>query len=422
MYVKHLECICCGKKYLPDPNRYLCPDCGEDGLLEVVYDYSDISRVASPKTLARDRDRSMWRYLPFLPVEEPGRGSRLQVGGTPLYNADRLARHLGLKQCLVKDDAHNPTGSLKDRASAVAVAKAVEAGANTVACSSTGNAASSLAGNAASAGMNAFIFVPERAPQGKIAQILMYGANIILVQGTYEQTYQLSAAMIDRFRWYNRNAAINPYLVEGKKTVALEIAEQLGWKVPDWVVVSVGDGCTVAGVWKGFFDLQQCGFIAGVPRILGVQAKGCAPLVKAFDTGRHWEPSPENTLADSIAVGSPRNPAKALRAVRRSGGRMIAVEDQDILAAIRTLGRFTGVFAEPAAAASLAGLERAIGGGIVEPDETVVLVVTGNGLKDVKNALAAGGEVMKTPPVVEEASTRIERLLDQQGRGDTNND
>ena len=281
---------------------------------------------------------------------EPARACRprLRVGGSPLYQADALGKELGIRELWIKDDGQNPTASLKDRASAMAVVKACEAGKTTIACSSTGNAASSLAGNAAAAGLSTFIFVPSRAPKGKVAQLMMFGATVILVEGSYEDTFRISAEAIDRWGWYNRNAAINPYLMEGKKTVSLEIAEQLSFKMPDYVAVSVGDGCTIGGVWKGFRDLYQAGMIDRLPRIISVQASGCCPINTAAAAGTmEWIPQEENTLADSIAVGVPRNPVKALRAISESNGVVVNVTDEEIMAAMRLLGRSAGVFAEP---------------------------------------------------------------------------
>ncbi|MDD2282520.1 MAG: threonine synthase [Eubacteriales bacterium] len=401
-YVIDLECIKCGNQYSPEPDRYLCT-CG--GLLEVRYDYPLLRQEWDRDALADNSDYSMWRYLPLLPVGPFSRRSPLRTGWTPLYKSSALARALGLKGTVwVKDDGLNPTGSLKDRASAVAVVKAAEAGAKIVACSSTGNAASSLAGNVASLGgsMQSVIFVPARAPQGKVAQLLIYGAKVISVQGSYRDAFELSAAAIERWGWYNRNAAINPYLVEGKKTVVLELAEQLDWQMPDWLVLSVGDGCTIAGAGKGLQDLKELGFIDKVPRLLGVQASGCAPIFHSYCSGSELIPAEENTLADSIAVGVPRNPHKAMCQVRHSQGVMVAVEDEEILAAMRLMGRTCGVFAEPASAAGLAGLARAVKEGLVEPDSEVAVISTGNGLKDIANALKAAGEPLRVAPDIDQ--------------------
>ena len=394
-YVLSAKCTRCGAEYEALPTITTCK-CG--GILDIQYSYSAIRDHFSPADLEQNRDWSMWRYRPFLPVEEDSPAPPLRVGWSPLYKADRLSKALGLKTLYIKDDGQNPTASLKDRASAMAVVKAREAGADTIACSSTGNAASSLAGNAASAGLSTYIFVPSRAPKGKVAQLMIFGATVISVDGSYEDTFALSKAAIDRWGWYNRNAAINPYLSEGKKTVSFELMEQLHWQVPDYVALSVGDGCTIAGVWKGLKDLYETGFIDRLPRLISVQAEGCCPLNRALQTGAPWSPMEENTLADSIAVGVPRNADKALNAVRESKGIAVNVSDEEILAAMRLLGRTQGVFGEPAGVTGTAGVKKALELGLIDPDSTVVSIVTGNGLKDVQSGIRAAGEPMLVRP------------------------
>ncbi len=394
-YVLGAKCTRCGAEYEALPTITTCK-CG--GILDIQYSYSAIRDHFSPADLEQNRDWSMWRYRPFLPVEEDSPAPPLRVGWSPLYKADRLSKVLGLKTLYIKDDGQNPTASLKDRASAMAVVKAREAGADTIACSSTGNAASSLAGNAAAAGLSTYIFVPSRAPKGKVAQLMIFGATVISVDGSYEDTFALSKAAIDRWGWYNRNAAINPYLSEGKKTVSFELMEQLGWQVPDYVALSVGDGCTIAGVWKGLKDLYETGFIDRLPRLISVQAEGCCPLNRALQTGEPWSPMEENTLADSIAVGVPRNADKALNAVRESKGIAVNVSDEEILEAMRLLGRTQGVFGEPAGVTGTAGVKKALELGLIDPDSTVVSIVTGNGLKDVANGIRAAGEPMLVRP------------------------
>lgn len=394
--VKSAKCIKCGNEYEALPGITTCESCG--GMLDIVYDYDYIKTQVTKDTMADRVDNSMWRYKEFLPVEGIGTGERLRVGWSPLYEEKRLAKMLGIDCLYVKDDGINPTASLKDRASAMAVVKAEEAGVDTIACSSTGNAASSLAGNAAAAGFHTYIFVPERAPKGKVAQLMMFGANVISVQGSYEDTFRLSAEAIDHWGWYNRNAAINPYLMEGKKTVSFEIAEQLGWKMTDYVAVSVGDGCTIAGVWKGFKDLYAAGFIDKLPRLISVQAEGCCPLNRAIAEDKDWYPMEENTIADSIAVGVPRNADKALHAIRESNGVVVNVSDEEILAAMRLLGRTCGVFAEPAGATGTAGIKKAVECGLIPKNSSVVSTVTGNGLKDTANAIKAAGEPLCLKP------------------------
>lgn len=399
-YVSELECTDCGKSYKPLPDRYLCDYCGERGLLEVKYDYGRIASDWSRDDLRDDPRQSIWRYGPLLPVEPETERPLLRVGHTPLYRSRGLAAELGLESIIIKDDGLNPTGSLKDRASAIAAVKAQEAGNTTVACSSTGNAASSLAGNVASLGgeMETVIFVPGRAPGGKLAQLLIYGATVVSVQGSYEEAYELSAEAIEHWGWYNRNAAINPYMVEGKKTCVLEMAEQLDYRMPDWLVFSVGDGCTIAGAGKALRDLQEIGFSEDETRLLGVQAEGCAPITESFHSGEELEVSSEDTIADSIAVGKPRNYRKAIRAVRETGGTMVNVSDDEIHEMMRVLGNKTGIFGEPAAAAGLAGIRRMVKRGEIAQGESVGYVVTGNGLKDIDNARRAASAPLEVEP------------------------
>ncbi len=393
-HVKYGKCVKCGKTYEATPDLTNCA-CG--GILEIVYDYEYIKSVFTKETLKNRENRTMWRYRELLPVEENTPEPPLRVGWSPLYEAPRLAKELGIAKLYVKDDGLNPTASLKDRASSMAVAKATEAGAKVIACSSTGNAASSLAGNAAAAGIETYIFVPSRAPKGKVAQLMTFGAHVVSVQGSYEDTFELCKAAIDKWGWYNRNAAINPYLSEGKKTVSLEIMEQLDWQVPDYIAISVGDGCTIAGLWKGLKDLYAIGFIDKLPKLVSAQAEGCCPLNRAIATGEDWYPMEENTLADSIAVGVPRNADKALMAIRESGGLVVNVSDEEIMAAQKLLGRTCGVFGEPAGVTGAAGLKKLCEQGQIPADATVVSVVTGNGLKDVANAIAACGEPISLP-------------------------
>ena len=392
--VLHAKCVLCGRTYDAAPNLTNCA-CG--GILDIVYDYDSIKSSLSKADLAARQDYTMWRYRELLPVEAGTELPPLRVGWSPLYQADRLAGQLGIQRLYIKDDGINPTASLKDRASAMAVAKAREAGAEVIACSSTGNAASSLAGNAAAAGLKTYIFVPSRAPKGKVAQLMAFGATVISVQGSYEDTFELSKAAISRWGWYNRNAAINPYLSEGKKTVGLEIMEQLHWVVPDYIAISVGDGCTIAGLWKGLKDLYAIGFIDRLPRLISAQAEGCCPLNRAIETGEAWRPMEENTLADSIAVGVPRNADKALLAIRESNGLTVNVSDQEIMDAQKLLGRTCGVFGEPAGVTGTAGLKKLCEQGKIPASATAVSVVTGNGLKDVANAIASCGEPVSIP-------------------------
>ncbi len=397
-FVKHLQCVRCAATYPAAPDATTCPACGDGGILDVVYDYAAIAGQVRREAVAASPERSLWRWLPLLPVLPDTPRPPLRAGGTPLYRAAVLGEALGVPSLWLKDEGQNPTGSLKDRASAVGVVKAQEAGRRVVCAASTGNAASSLAGACAALGLQAIIFVPHYAAQGKVAQLLMFGATVIAVEGTYLDAYEMSAWACQEFRLYTRNAAVNPYLVEGKKTCGLEVAEQLGWRAPEWLVMSVGDGCTIAAAYKAFTDLQALGWIDSTPKLLGVQAAGAKALYDAFNTRTRVLPGGEDTIADGISVAVPRNADKALHAIRASGGTMITVSDDEIRAAMRLTGARSGVFAEPAAAAAVAGLAAAAQRGIIGPEEEVVAAITGNGLKDVKNAIAAAGEPLRLPP------------------------
>lgn len=388
-YIKGYRCTICGKFFETQEEMFTCPDCGEKGILDVEYDYDALSEVLTKDYFSNNKNYSMWRYAPMMGIKEDHIDEMLRIGWTPLVKSRNLKKELGLKELYIKDDGLNPSGSSKDRASGVAVLKAIEAGAKVISCSSTGNAASSCACHAAHMGLPAVIFVPKRAPIGKLTQISLYGATLVVVDGDYKAAFKLSKEAIAKHHWYNRNAAINPFMVEGKKTVSLEIAEQLDFNPTDWVVVSVGDGCTVGGVYKGFYELHKIGLIKHIPRILGVQSTGCEPFVVANKNHEPLKECEENTIADSIAVGIPRNPIKALRAIDYSHGAWISVPDEEIISAMALLGKKEGIFGEPAGVAGLAGLKKAIAEGIIKKDETVTFIVTGNGLKDPNNAQKA---------------------------------
>ena len=397
-FVNGYKCTLCNSEYGKHEESLTCPKCGEKGILDVTYDYDAMKKVVNKDYFKNNKDYSMWRYLPMMSVVDKNLDKTLKVGWTPLYKSNKIKNLLGLKELYIKDEGLNPTASLKDRASAVAVMKAIEKNQKVISCSSTGNAASSLAGNAARMGVETVIFVPKRAPIGKLTQLMIYGANVVSVDGDYKDTFNLSKMAIDHFGWYNRNAAINPHLVEGKKTVALEIAEQLNFELTDWVVVSVGDGCTIGGVYKGFYDLKMIGLIDKIPKILGVQSDGCAPFCISYFSGEPLKEAEENTIADSIAVGIPRNPVKAERAVRLSNGVWITVSDDEILEAMSLLGENEGVFGEPAGVAGMAGVINAMNQGIITKMESVTVIITGNGLKDTKNALKTVGKPVLLKP------------------------
>lgn len=411
MSLKKLKCVLCGKEFEPSADVCVCDACGLDGTLDVLYDMDEAKKRLTRESLAANRDMTLWRYGAILPVDDAANIPPLAVGWSPLYKNERLASEYGVKELFIKDDGRNPTASLKDRASAVGVAKALDFGRSVVACASTGNAASSLSGFAAVAGLKSYIFVPERAPAAKVTQLLIYGANVVLVKGDYADAFSLATAAIERFGWYNRNCAINPFLVEGKKTCALEIAEQLGWDVPDRVFISVGDGCCVSGLYKGFSDLLELGLIDKMPKITGVQAEGSPPIYDAIVSGSERVSFVRaETIADSISVGSPRNWAKALRAIRKSGGGAVTVSDAEILSAIPELARKSGVFGEPAGVTGFAGFRKMAGLGQISGDERVAIVVTGNGLKDIDSAKKAVGSAITCPPDIGELASKLEEL------------
>jgi threonine synthase len=411
-HVKSLKCLICGNEYAPHEIDYVCPDHGDEGIVDVQYDYDLIGRRLNPQMLEQNPDRTIWRYRPLLPIEPESPVPPLTVGGTPLYKADRLAAALKLKHLWIKDDGRLPTASFKDRASAIAVVKGRERKAEIITTASTGNAAAALSGLCASVGQRNVIFVPQSAPPAKIAQLLVFGSTVLLVRGTYDDAFELCLQAAKEFGWYNRNTGYNPYMTEGKKTASLEICEQLGWEAPDRIFVSVGDGCIIGGLHKGLKDLMALGWINRMPKLMGVQAAGSAALYEAWRANMNamdMQPIDAQTIADSISAGLPRDRIKALAAVRETDGAYIKVSDAEILAAIPALGRGAGVFAEPAGAASYAGLVKAVADGLVNPDERIVVLVTGNGLKDVASARKSVGE----PFVVDKDLNDVKRVASQ---------
>jgi threonine synthase len=409
-HVKSLKCLICGAEYRQDEIEYVCPLHGDDGIVDVQYDYKLIGRRISPAALADNRDYTIWRYKPLLPVEPDSPVPPLTVGWTPLYRTDRLGAGLGLKHVWVKDEGRQPSASFKDRASVVAVVKARERGAEVITTASTGNAGAALSAMCASVAQKNVIFLPESAPPAKVAQLLVYGSTVIMVRGTYDDAFELCAQAAKEFGWYNRNTGYNPYMSEGKKSVSFEICEQLGWDAPDRIFVSVGDGCIIGGVHKGLRDLMALGWIKKMPKLMGVQAAGSAALYDAWRTdisAMEMQPIDAHTIADSISAGLPADRIKGLAAVRETGGAYIKVTDDEILAAIPALARGSGVFAEPAGAAAYAGLVKAVEQSLVHPDERIVVLSTGNGLKDIASARKSVGE----PMVVDKDLAAVKKAL-----------
>ena len=413
------RCSLCSREYAPGEVTYTCP--ADGGNLDVVLDYAAIRRDVRPETIFAAAEPSLWRYLPLLPVADPGGlGTPLRAaGGTPVFATAQLAEKLDLRHLWVKDDGRNPTASFKDRASAVLVARARQIGAEVVVTASTGNAGAALAGMSAAVGQKAIIFAPRTAPPAKVAQLLIFGARVLLVDGSYDDAFDLTIQAANEFGWYCRNTGYNPFTAEGKKTAALEIWE---WAVkeskltgvPDLdtrltVFVSVGDGNIISGLHKGFKDLHALGWLAHLPRIFGVQAEGSAAVANAFFAGTETiTPVAAKTLADSISVDLPRDGVRAVRAAHLTGGTYVVVSDAEIVAAIGELGR-VGIFAEPAGATAYAGLVKAVQNKQIKPEDPVLVLNTGSGLKDIKAAMLAVQEA----PVIEPSLAAVKRVINR---------
>jgi threonine synthase len=405
------RCSLCSKEYDADGHIYVCSVCG--GNLDVILDYDQINQRYQVSDITCQEEPSLWRYLPLLPVSDPGgHGTPLHAAGwTPLYAPPLLARNLGLRQLWIKDEGRNPTASFKDRASSVVVARAREIGAKIVVTASTGNAGAALAGMSAAIEQPAVIFAPKTAPPAKVAQLLVYGAMVILVDGTYDNAFDLTIEASEAFGWYCRNTGYNPFTVEGKKTAAYEIWESLllnkSYDRPLCIFVSVGDGNIISGIHKGFKDLQALGWLPQMPRLFGIQSEGSAAVANAFFANTEViTPVSATTIADSISVDLPRDGVRAVRAPRETGGCYITVKDEDILTAIGDIGP-TGIFAEPAGATAYAGLKKAIAEGLIHPDDPVVVLNTGSGLKDVRAAMMA----VKEAPIIEPSMTALKKHL-----------
>ena len=363
------RCSICNTEYSPTELEYTCPKDG--GNLDVVLDYTRLAKIHNPKDILSSNEHSLWRYIPLLPVIDPG-GNETPLhsaGYTPVYQSTELARSAGIENLWIKDESRNPTASFKDRASAIVVARAREIGADIVVTASTGNAGAALAGMAAAISQKAVIFAPRTAPPAKIAQLLIFGASVYLVDGTYDDAFDLTIRASEEFGWYCRNTGYNPFTIEGKKTAALEIWEWMTHNQQNLtkrlsVFVSVGDGNIISGLHKGFSDLEKLGWLNQIPKIFGVQAIGSAAISNAYFAGTEKIiPVKANTLADSISVDLPRDGVRAVRAARQTDGGYVVVNDDEIVSAIAKLGR-VGIFAEPAGATSYAGLVKAAQTGI----------------------------------------------------------
>jgi threonine synthase len=406
-YLKNFKCIRCSHEYRPDQVQYTCPICG--GNLDARYHYEEIRKVVSPSSLSKNKEPSVWRYRPFLPLEGSESPIALNVGMTPFTRSQNLGRYLGLKDLYIKNDGLNPSGSFKDRASFLVVAHCIERKIHQICAASTGNAGVSLACMAASAQVQTMIFVPGTVPRPKLTQLLIYGAKVFAVRGNYTQAFELCEQVSARLQWYNRNTGTSPYTREGKKTVSFEIWEQMGCQIPDLVVVSVGDGNIISGVYKGFFDLRETGLIEKLPKIVGVQSTGSASITNAFHGDGVIRKVEADTIADSISVSMPSDGEAALQAVRNTDGTMVAVPDEEILESMKLLAETEGIFAESSGVTCLAGLKKLVEDRRVDPGQKIVLLVTGNGLKDVGNALKVAGTVISVEPKLDHVLRELSR-------------
>jgi threonine synthase len=415
------RCSLCGTEYLPGQVTYTCPKDG--GNLDIVLDYDYIKKKFHPEDITSRTESSLWRYLPLLPVNEPdGDSTPLHAAGwTPVFALPRLAEKLNLKHLWLKDESRNPTASFKDRASAIVVTRARELKAEVVVTASTGNAGAALAGMSAAVGQKAIIFAPKSAPQAKVAQLLIFGAKVILVDGSYDDAFDLTVKASNEFGWYCRNTGYNPFTLEGKKTAAFEIWEWWLEAHRDWhkqdspldnhspltIFVSVGDGNIISGIHKGFKDLLALGWIPNMPRIIGVQAEGSAAIANAFRANTEIiTPISATTMADSISVDLPRDGVRAVRAAKETSGTYITVSDEEIIKAIAELGKM-GVFSEPAGATAYAGLVKAAGLGVVGSDDPILVLNTGSGLKDVRAAMQA----VQPAPIIEPTLEAVKKIL-----------
>jgi len=396
------KCVACGKEYGIENFRYICGSCKNNLLL--VMDINKIKKNFNRSVFSNNRNYSIWRYLDLLPIDTRDSLIPLQIGWTPLYKINSSDKKIGLKNLYIKDDGRNPSASFKDRAGAVALLNAIEQKSQIITGASTGNAASSMACLSASMGISPVIFLPKTAPVAKIAQLLVFGAKVFAVNGTYDDAFDLCLKATEKYGWYNRNTGYNSFTREGKKTCAFEIIEQLDWKAPDKVFVPVGDGNIISGIWKGFKDFFELGLIDRLPQLIAVQAEGSSAIADAVITGGDLKQVSAQTIADSISVDIPRDGLLAVKSIIESGGEAVKVSDDDILESIKDVARLSGVFGEPAGVTGYAGLKKMIGIGKIKPEDTIVVVITGNGLKDVASAQKAAGQPYHIEPSIDEFS------------------
>lgn len=406
-FVKGLICKECGRKY-PAEALSICEFCF--GPLEVDYDYEAITSSISVESIAKGPS-SIWRYKDLLPVSGDSPVD-LGAGFTPLVRADRLAAELGLGEVWIKNDTLNPTGSFKDRVVSVALTKARELGFKVAACASTGNLAHSVAAHAAKAGMDSCVFIPFDLEQAKVVTTAVYGGTLVAVKGNYDDVNRLCSELTgDRPSWAFVNVNLRPYYAEGSKTLAFEVAEQLGWTTPDHVVVPIASGSQLTKIHKGFEELYRVGLLDKNPqvRISGAQATGCSPVATAFaENVDNIRPVKPSTIAKSLAIGNPADGFYALQVVRKTNGAIESVTDEEIIQGISLLAKTEGIFAETAGGVTIAALAKLAKQGIVRPDEKVVVYITGNGLKTIDPLVSRVGPTVTIAPTIEDFEASVD--------------
>jgi len=403
-HVKALRCRECGWDF-PPVDVYVCKKCL--GPLEVTY---DIESINLDKESFKDRPKTIWRYYELLPLVNPGKVIDLGAGFTPLHKCSRLAKAIGLRNLYVKDDTVNPTNSFKDRPAAVAVSKAIEFGAKAVGCASTGNLAAAVAAHAAKAGLPCYVFIPANTEINKVLQAATFGAKIIAVNGTYDEVNRLAVQAAESYDWAFANINLRPYYVEGSKTLAFEICEQLGWRAPDHIIVPTASGALLCAIWRGLNQFWQLGLVdRKKTRVSAAQPSGCAPIVNAFKSNKDYvEPIEKpQTIAKSLAIGDPADGVYALKAIRKSGGAAESATDQEILDAIKLLAKTEGIFAEPAGGVAVAALKKLVEAGQISADEEVVCCITGSGFKASETLI----ENAPKPTVIEPTLEALEKIL-----------
>ncbi len=404
----HQECINCGSKYAIDEIVYFCKKCGD--ILEVKYDFEELGRKLE-KSEWRNVPLSVWRYKDFMPISDISKIVSLNEGGTGLHSCHKLGKQLGLLQLYVKNEGENPTGSFKDRGMTVGVSKAAELGAKNVICASTGNTSASLAAYAAKAGMRCTVLIPSgKIAYGKLSQAMIYGAKVLQVRGNFDQSLDMVLKLSEKHPSIYLLNSINPFRIEGQKSLGFEICDQLDNEPPDRVIVPVGNAGNISAIWKGFTEFHQLGFIKKLPKMTGIQAAGSAPIAQAIKTNSEKIVPVEKpeTVATAIRIGAPVSWKKAVNAIRKSGGTAETVTDDEILAAQKLLARVEGIFVEPASASSIAGLIKLVNNGVISKDERVVCVTTGHGLKDPDTAV----KMSEKPVEVDAEMSAIERALE----------